>query len=62
MTIERRCGVRTACLAPYAPTATIVRRGTYYAFQPGNDVREYARQRLRRYRGIASMTLVATEL
>jgi hypothetical protein len=40
--IERRCGARTACLAPYAPTATIVRNGTYYAFQPGNDAREYA--------------------
>jgi hypothetical protein len=40
--IERKCGTRTACLAPYAPTSTIVRRGTYYAFQPGNDVHEYA--------------------
>jgi hypothetical protein len=40
--IERKCGARTACLAPYAPTATVVRRGTYYAFQPGNDVHEYA--------------------
>ncbi|HEX4448379.1 MAG TPA: hypothetical protein VH044_16655 [Polyangiaceae bacterium] len=40
--IERKCGQRTACLAPYAPTATIVRRGTYYAFQTGNDVHEYA--------------------
>jgi hypothetical protein len=40
--IERKCGARTACLAPYAPTATIVRRGTFYAFQPGNDVHEYA--------------------
>jgi hypothetical protein len=40
--IERRCGQSTPCLAPYAPTATIVRRGTYYAFQKGNDVREYA--------------------
>jgi hypothetical protein len=40
--IERRCGARTACLAPYAPTATIVRNGTYYAFQPGNDAHEYA--------------------
>ena len=40
--IERKCGVRTGCLAPYAPTSTIVRRGTYYAFQPGNDVHEYA--------------------
>ena len=50
-TIERRCGTRTACLAPYAPTSTIVRRGTYYAFQPGNDVREYAAEvALRWYR------------
>lgn len=40
--IERRCGTRIACLAPYAPTGTIVRRGTYYAFQPGNDAHEYA--------------------
>jgi hypothetical protein len=49
--IERKCGTRTACLAPYAPTATIVRRGTYYAFQPGNDVREYAAEvALRWYR------------
>lgn len=40
--IERKCGARTACLAPYAPTSTIVRSGTYYAFQPGNDVHEYA--------------------
>jgi hypothetical protein len=49
--IERRCGTRTACLAPYAPTSTIVRRGTYYAFQPGNDVHEYAAEvALRWYR------------
>jgi hypothetical protein len=40
--IKRKCGVRTECLGPYAPTSTIVRRGTYYAFQPGNDVHEYA--------------------
>jgi hypothetical protein len=40
--IEHKCGTRTACLTPYAPTETIVRRGTYYAFQPGNDVHEYA--------------------
>lgn len=40
--IERKCGVRKDCLAPYAPTSTVVRRGTYYAFQPGNDVHEYA--------------------
>ncbi len=49
--IERRCGTRIACLAPYAPTSTIVRRGTYYAFQPGNDVHEYAAEvALRWYR------------
>lgn len=49
--IERRCGTSTACLAPYAPTSTIVRRGTYYAFQPGNDVHEYAAEvALRWYR------------
>jgi hypothetical protein len=47
--IERRCGVATACLAPYAPTGTIVRRGTYYAFQPGNDVHEYAAETALRY-------------
>jgi hypothetical protein len=40
--IERKCGARTPCLTPYAPTSTVVRRGTYYAFQPGNDVHEYA--------------------
>jgi len=49
--IEKKCGTRTACLAPYAPTSTIVRRGTYYAFQPGNDVHEYAAETaLRWYR------------
>lgn len=49
--IERRCGTRTACLAPYAPTQTVVRNGTYYAFQPGNDVHEYAAElALRWYR------------
>jgi hypothetical protein len=49
--VVRRCGARTACLAPYAPTETIVRRGTYYAFQPGNDAHEYAAEvALRWYR------------
>lgn len=47
--VERKCGVVTACLAPYAPTGTIVRRGTYYAFQPGNDVHEYAAETALRY-------------
>ncbi len=49
--ILRRCGTSTPCLTPYAPTSTIVRRGTYYAFQPGNDVHEYAAEvALRWYR------------
>jgi hypothetical protein len=49
--IERKCAARTPCLAPYAPTSTIVRNGTYYAFQPGNDVHEYAAEvALRWYR------------
>ncbi len=47
--IEHKCGDVTACLAPYAPTGTIVRRGTYYAFQPGNDVHEYAAETALRY-------------
>lgn len=42
--IVARCGARTACLAPYAPTRTQVRGGTFYAFQPdnGDAVHEYA--------------------
>lgn len=34
----------TACLRPYAPTGTMVRGGTFYAFEPnnGHTVREYA--------------------
>jgi hypothetical protein len=49
--IEHKCGTRSACLAPYAPTQTMVRGGTYYAFQPGNDAHEYAAEvALRWYR------------
>jgi hypothetical protein len=49
--IEQKCGTSTPCLTPYAPTSTIVRRGTYYSFQPGNDVHEYAAEvALRWYR------------
>ncbi len=40
--IVSKCGARTACLAPYAPGSTRVRGGTFYAFQPGNGVGEYA--------------------
>ncbi len=47
--IRQKCGARTACLAPYAPTSTLVRNGTYYAFQPGNDAHEYAAEVASRY-------------
>ena len=47
--IVARCGARTSCLAPFAPNNTMVRGGTYYAFQPGNDVREYAAELALRY-------------
>lgn len=47
--IRRRCGANSRCLAPYAPNSTKVRGGTYYAFQPGNDVREYAAELAIRY-------------
>lgn len=49
--IVARCGARTACLVPYAPGETMVRGGTYYAFQPNNGdaVREYAAELALRY-------------
>jgi hypothetical protein len=49
--IVARCHATTACLAPYAPTSTTVRGGTYYAFQPdnGDAVREYAAELALRY-------------
>jgi hypothetical protein len=37
-----KCGKSIDCLRPYAPHDTIVRGGTYYAFQPGNGPGEYA--------------------
>jgi hypothetical protein len=43
--IVKKCGaMNVACLAPYAPNDTMVRGGTYYAFEPNNglSVREYA--------------------
>jgi hypothetical protein len=42
--IFAKCGMRIACLTPYAPMKTLVKNGTYYAFQPGNgdSVHEYA--------------------
>jgi hypothetical protein len=41
----------SSCLAPYAPNATMVRSGTYYAFQQNNGdaVHEYAAELAVRY-------------
>jgi hypothetical protein len=49
--IVKRCGTSTRCLAPFAPGDTMVRGGTYYAFQPNNGVgaREYAAELAVRY-------------
>jgi hypothetical protein len=47
--IVARCGTKTACLAPYSPNDTKVRGGTYYSFQPGNGVVEYAAELGLRY-------------
>ena len=47
--ILERCGQKTACLTPYAPGTTMVRGGTYYAFQQGNGVGEYAAELATRY-------------
>jgi hypothetical protein len=47
--IVKRCGTSRACLAPFAPNHTTVRGGTYYAFQPGNGVVEYAAELALRY-------------
>ncbi len=41
--------LNTACLRPYAPHHVMVRGGTYYAFQPGNGVWEYAAELATRY-------------
>ncbi len=40
--VIKKCGKDIACLTPYAPHDTIVKGGTYYAFQPGNGAWEYA--------------------
>jgi hypothetical protein len=46
-----RCGTRIDCLRPHAPMKTLVRGGTYYAFQPGNgdSAHEYAAELATRY-------------
>ena len=43
-----RCGRKTACLTPYAPSKTMVRGGTYYAFHE-EHVAEYAAELATRY-------------
>jgi hypothetical protein len=47
--VVQKCGTRTACLGPYTPNDTLVRGGTYYSFQPGNGVVEYAAELALRY-------------
>ena len=49
--IVKRCGTSPKCLAPFAPNDTMVRGGTYYAFQPnnGDGVHEYAAELAVRY-------------
>ena len=49
--VVARCGTKTPCLAPYAPGTTIVRGGTYYAFQPDNGdmANEYGAELATRY-------------
>lgn len=49
--ILAKCGTRIACLTPYAPMPTMVRGGTYYAFQPNNGqaVHEYGAELGTRY-------------
>lgn len=47
--IVKKCGIDTACLSKFAPNDTKVKGGTYYAFQPGNDVGEYAAELAVRY-------------
>ena len=47
--IVKKCGTKTPCLTPYTPAETMVRGGTYYSFQPGNGVVEYAAELASRY-------------
>jgi hypothetical protein len=49
--IVAKCGDGVRCLAPYAPNDTMVRGGTYYAFQQNNgaSVHEYAAELALRY-------------
>lgn len=45
----QKCGVAIPCLTPFTPNETIVRGGTYYSYQPGNGVVEYAAELALRY-------------
>ncbi len=49
--ILAQCNTRISCLTPYAPMPTMVRGGTYYAFQPNNGdaVHEYGAELATRY-------------
>lgn len=47
--VVKKCGTAIPCLEPYTPNGTIVRGGTYYSFQPGNGVAEYAAELALRY-------------
>lgn len=47
----KKCNTSIPCLTPYTPTETVVRGGTYYAFQPGQGdaAVEYAAELATRY-------------
>lgn len=49
--IWKKCNTSIPCLTPYTPTDTVVRGGTFYAFQPGNGPAgvEYAAELATRY-------------
>lgn len=47
--IVEKCGTKVDCLTPYVADSIKVKGGTYYAFQPGNGVGEYAADLARRY-------------
>jgi hypothetical protein len=55
---QKAAGAATPCLRPYSPTPLEVRGGTFYAFQPGNDVvMEYAAELATRVFDEARVTL-----
>jgi hypothetical protein len=60
--IVAKCGTKMACLAPYAPADTTVKGGTYYAFQPGGGVHEYAAELAVRYVRETEAALAKTEV